>query len=326
MAQPDLEKFIRRGVAVKIQAAEGTAEAPNTATDGIRFYDGQSGTEFDSLEENRDRPFFGGNEFATFNHRAFIGGSVHLYPPETPGDAVDGTPDADRLLLLGGFTKVLVAGPPGVTRYNPVSSGFPVGTADFWHAGTKRRIFDARAAISALSLAIGERARVNLRLLGTYTSIDEDALPSITVPETLGPVMQAANSITRLEVAGGPGAFQCWGKSLSIDLGTQLASKEYTEKKVNAIDGRSPTWSLRVARQAKADFDPWALRKAGTYIEGAQRLIGASDLYTELGFRGLIREINEVDIDGDYGWELSGPAIPTSAGGDECYIEFGTHV
>ena len=38
-----------------------------------------------------------------------------------------------------------------------------------------------------------------------------------------------------------------------------------------------------------------------------------------------MEQVGPYGFDGDYGWELSGPAIPTSAGGDECYIEFGTH-
>ena len=42
----------------------------------------------------------------------------------------------------------------------------------------------------------------------------------------------------------------------------------------------------------------------------------------KLSFRGQIEQISEVDIDGDLGWELSGPCIASSAGNDEFALEF----
>jgi hypothetical protein len=325
MAQPALEKFDRRGLALKIQAVAGTPETPSAVTDGIRFYDGSSGTEFDSLEENRDKPFFGGNPISTFNHRAYIEGYVHLYPPETPGDAADGTPAVHPLLLISGMTRVLDA-VGGTTRYNPVSSGIAIATANFWHSGTVRRLYDGRGNISSLSLEIGNRAKAQLRVQGSYDDIGEQALPAITVPEETGPVIEASNSVTKIvQMPGGVAgaALNVWGKALSIDFGSQLTSKEYTEHKETAIDGRSPTFTLRIARTAKADFDPWAVRKANTLITASLRVSNADGRYSETGIRGQIREINETEIDGDYGWEITGPCIPSSAGGDEFYIEFG---
>ena len=326
MAQPNLEKFIRRGLTLKLQPTPGVPVVPSAATDGVRFYDGQSGTEFDALEENRDRAYFSGNEFSTFNHRAFIEGAVHLYPPATPGAAVGGTPECHALLLIAGMAQTLDQ-PNNLTRYNPISTGIALATSNFWHAGTLRQIYDARANISALSMEIGNRARAQLRVQGFYDSMGEQALPAVTVSETLGPVIEAANSTMRITqypggVAGAP--LLVWGKALTVDFGSQLASKEYTEHKETGIDGRQPTLTLRLARTAKADFDPWAVRKAGTYITATMRVKNSDNRYTEFGIRGLIRDINETDIDGDYGWEITGPCIATSAGGDEFYIAFGT--
>ena len=80
---------------------------------------------------------------------------------------------------------------------------------------------------------------------------------------------------------------------------------------------------LRIARTALADFNPWALRDAGTLITASLKLSESDQRYSELGIRGQIEQINEVDIDGDYGWELTGRCVPSDAGGDEFYIEFG---
>lgn len=327
MAQPQLEKFARRGMALKLQPVAGTAVVPSVLTDGVRLYDGASGTEFDTLEENRDKPFFSGNEFTTYNHRAFIEGAVHLYPPTTPGAAgAAGTPDCHNLLLIGGMAQTL-DNVNHLTRYVPISNSIPMATADFYHSGTLKHVYDCRANISALGMEIGNRARAQLRVQGFYDDIAEQAVPAVTVTETFGPVIEAANSTLRViqypnDVAGA--ALLCWGKALTIDFGSTLSGKQFTEHKETGIDGRAPTFTVRLARTLKADFDPWAVRKAGTFVVFLMRVKNSDGRYTQFGVRGLIREVNETDIDGDYGWEISGPCIATAAGGDEFYIEFGT--
>lgn len=325
MAQPALEKFIRRSVDIVIQPVAGTPTVPNPATDRVRFYDGSSGTEFDSVEENADKPFFSGREFTTYNHRAFVEGSIHVYPPAIPGDAVDGTPHCDTLLRVAGMAKVLddVA---GTTRYEPISDNVPLATADWRQADLRRRIYDARANISALMLEIGQRPKATVRLQGAYDAVVDEAMTAGTAPSELPPVMQASNSLTRITVLPGGAPYQAWGKSLTIDFGNTLTSKEYTEHRETSIDDRQARFTLRVSKQTLADFNPWALRRDSTFVALAQRLISADGRYVEFGVRGQIRDINEADIDGDYGWELSGPCVATSAGGDEFYVEFGTHV
>lgn len=323
MAQPALTKFTRRALALALQSAEGTPASPDTATDGVRLYDGSSGTEFDEFTENPDRPHFTGNPFAVTNERAFIQGNFRLYPPETPGDSSDGTPDCHRLLLPGGMTQVL-DDVGGTTRYNPISSGIALSTGYWWHAGTHLQVVDARHQISSLIMQIGQRHQGQVRIQGSYSEVLEEALPSVTLPGTLGPIINSANSTAKIVELPGGDDLAVWAKSLSIDFGSDLKTKEYTEYKTNAIDDRLASWTMRIARTAKADFDPWALRSAGTMIQASMRVVGAGDKYSEQGIRGQIRDINPVDIDGDYGWELSGPCVASDAGGDEFWIEFGT--
>lgn len=322
MAQPALEKFIRRNLMLKVQASEGTPVTPSTSTDGIRLYDGASGVEHDEVTENIDKAFFSGPEIATTNHRAFITGGLRLYPPAVPGHAADGIPDCDLPLRLAGMTRVLDA-PGKTTRFNPISAGMPVATAYWSHAGTQKQVFDARAAISALSMQIGERYQAQLRVQGSYNDVAETALPAVTLPSGNGPVITAANSIAQLTILPGGDPLNVWAKSLAIDFGNQLRTKEYTEKKINTIDDRQATWTMRLARTAKSDFDPWALLRNGTFIQASMRVTGAANLYAEHGIRGQIRGVSEVDIDGDYGWELSGYCVASAAGGDEFWIEFG---
>ena len=115
-----------------------------------------------------------------------------------------------------------------------------------------------------------------------------------------------------------------WAKELSIDIGSQIGTKEYTSHKSTQINDRQPTFSLRIARTALADFNPWTVRDALSIITARIRtMVTDPGLYTEIGIRGQIENINEVDIDGDLGWELTGPCIASNTGGDEMYIEFG---
>ncbi|MGQ0529988.1 MAG: Ig domain-containing protein [Panacagrimonas sp.] len=322
MAQPALEKFIRRALALKLQDLEGTPVAPSNSTDGVRLYDGQSGTEVDSTKDNPDVPHFAGASMFVFNKRAFIEGMFRLYPPSIPGDAVDGSPDCHSLLLPAGMTRVLNAG-ARTTRYNPISAGIPLSTANWFHAGTVLNVFDARHAISGLMLEIGKRFEGKIRVQGTYEDIDEISLPTVTVSDQDGPVVQSFNGVTQITVLPGGSPLNVWGKSLSLDFGSDLKTKEYTELKTNTIDGRDPKFTLRCARTAKADFDPTAVRDASGFITASLRVKGSDGRYAKMGIRGQIESVKAVDIDGDYGYEISGMCVASSAGGDEFYIEFG---
>ena len=327
MAQPQLEQFTKRGLAVALRAGgtPGVPVIPLPASNGVMLFNGQSGTEFDPIEREVDRPFFGGTPFAVGAKRAFIEGEFELYPPATPGAAATSDADCGVLLLPAGMTAVKNA-VAKTTRYNPISSGIAISDDYWWHAGLLKKVQAARHNITGLILEVGNRFRGNVRIQGDYTDVEEAALPAIVLPETVPVVARADNTVTKITtlpggVAGAP--LNVWAKSLAVDFGNQIQQKEYTEHKETGITSRQPTWTLRVAKTSLADFDPWAVRDAGTLLTASLRLTQAANIYSELGVRGQIEQINEVDIDGDYGWELSGRCIPSSAGGDVFYIEFG---
>jgi len=321
MAQPNLEQFKKRGVVAKIEAIVGTDAGPTALANGVMLLNGTSGTEVDKVERPIDRPFFGGTPFAVSNERGFIEGEFELYPPATPGALATSSADCEVLLLPAGMTSVKdeVA---KTTRYNPISDGIKSSTAYFFHAGTQKKILGARHNLTGLSITIGDRFKGNVRVQGDCKDVSEAALPTITLPDTVPTPARAENTETNVVVNGGA-KLLVWAKSLSVDIGNQQATKEYTSHKETGITDRSPTFSLRIAKTALADFDPWTVRRSAATFEASLRLKEADGRYSELGIRGQIETINEVDIDGDYGWEISGPCVPSSAGGDELYIEFG---
>ena len=329
MAQPALDFFKRRGVIGAIEAVEGTDEGPLPAADGILLLDGRSGTEFDKVERPIDRLVFTSNPFVVANKRCYIEGQFELFAPAAPGtdDAVN-----DVLLQTAGMASDKTAGTSsvtGVTRYNPVSTGVPSATFYWWHVNKHKKVLGARCNISSLAMTIGERFRGQVRIQGTYEDVSTDALPSITTYDNVPLVSTHDNSTCYVNTdPDGAGVdLLVWAKELSIDFNNALGSKEYTSHKTHAISDRQATWNLRIAATDLADFNPWTLRDAGTVISGRYRMDEGDGLYSELGFRGQIDTIEETDIDGDYGWQLSGSCIASSSAtetaGDEFYVEFG---
>jgi hypothetical protein len=328
MAQPELERFKRRGVTLAVETVEGVDQAPTAVANGIQMFDGRSGTEFDRRDRPLDRAFFTNDPFVVGNRRSFIEGGVELYSPSAPGAAgATGQSDIHALLTIAGLTLVrsLTAGVIARSRYNPVSAAIASATAYWYHVDILRKVLGARANLSGVKQEIGERFMAQARILGTYTDVTQVAIPTITYPTTVPPVSTHLNSEAYIDLdAEGAGAeLLVWAKRLSLDFGSELTSKEYTSVMRNQINDRRATWSMLIARTALADFNPWAVRDAATIISARYVLEEtAGGMASELGIRGQIETIEEADIDGDLGWELSGPCIASSAGGDEFYISF----
>jgi hypothetical protein len=336
MAQPALDFFRKRSVLVKAEVTEGTDPIPVGGTDGIRFFDGSSSTEFDTVDRNEDKAHFGNNPFAVANRRATVQGTFELYPPATPGAASTSDADCAKVLLPSGFavTKNLAA---KTTRYNPISAAIPSVTAYWYHTSTLLKILGARGNLSSLGIEIGQRFTGQASLMGEYTEVTSAAMPSVTLPTKVPVVSSKRNSECIISTLGrGATAssvntplvdLHTWAKALTVDLGNALAYREYTEKGVAGITDRAPTFTLRLAKtDISADFNPWFVRDNGIIIEAAYRLYEDDTkdaLWSELGIRGQIEQVTPTDIDGDYGWELTGRCIPSSAGNDELYIAFG---
>lgn len=325
MAQPQLDFFRKRGLALKLRAVADTPVVPTSALNAIMLFDGTSGTETDNIERNIDRVVLGHVPFVVGNKRAFIEGDFELFPPATPGQVATSDAACGPLLLPAGFS-VAKDDEAKTTRYNPISAAMPISDAYWWHSGTELKVAAARHNVTQLGLTIGDRFKGHIRVQGDYTTVLETALPTdFAFDPTLPVVATYANTTCQIDTGADGSPLTVWAKSLLMDLGNTITQKEYSSHKETGVSDRRPTWTLRIARTALADFNPWAVRDAGTVVAVTMRQLVTTPtgLYTELGVRGQIEGINPVEIDGDYGWELTGRAIPSDAGGDECYVEFG---
>lgn len=336
MAQPALDFFKKRAILIKAEATEGTDAVPLPATDGFQFFEGSSSTEYDSVDRMIDKPHFGNDPFVVANRRATIQGTFELYPPATPGAAATSNAFCEKVLFPAGMTVVKTVGTK-TTRYNPISSGIPTVSNYWYHTGTLLKVLGARANISSLGIEIGQRFTGQASIMGEYTAVSADVLPSVTLPSKIPVVSSKRNSELLLGtlVRGGTTstsgvplvALHTWAKALTIDFGNQLGYREYTEKGVAGITERKSTFTLRLAKtDITADFNPWFVRDNGIIITAAYRLYEADtkdSLFSELGIRGQIEQITPTDMDGDYGWEITGRLIASSSGNDEFYIGFG---
>lgn len=341
MAQPSLDWFKKRALLVKAETTEGTDATPVAGTDGFRLFDGSSSTEFDKIERPLDKAFFGGDPFGVANRRAKIEGEFELYPPATPGGASTSDADCAKVLLPAGMS-VVKDNVGKTTIYNPISTAIPTVTAYWYHVDSLLKVLGARANISGLALEIGQRFKAKASIQGDYTSVDAASMVAPTLPTKVPVVGSARNMRAALSTlvkgatastVGSPLVnLLVWVKSLSVDFGSDLKHKEYSSLSVNQISDRKPTFNLKIARtDITNDFNPWFVRDNGIVLTAKVRLFensGTPDatltgLYSAINIRAQIENITRTDIDGDYGWEITGPCLPSSAGGDEFSIEFG---
>jgi hypothetical protein len=407
MTQPTLDYFKKRSVLIKAESSDNTDSLPVGATDGFTFFDGKSSTEFDKVERNVDRTYFGGYAFGVANRRSSIEGDFELYAPATPGAVSTSDADCGKVLLPSGMAVVKNSG-ANTTTYNPISASIPSITTYFQHVDNLLRVTGGRVDLSNVAMQIGERFKAHAKVTGNYTemgmsgavftgsiallvmtvtavasgvitvgqtvtgtgvtantriinqltgvvggtgtytvSISQTAasttitgaMDSVVLPTKVPVICTSLNSTCLLNTLVSGGTARTVGsplsnlhvnaKSLSIDFGSALKHKEYTELTVNQITDRLPKWSLRINRtDLGSDFDPYFVRDNAILMTGIFSLYESNTksacLASALAYRGQIETIAEADVDGDMCWDLSGPCIPSSSGGDELYIQFFT--
>lgn len=323
MAQPNLQSFKRRGFAIKAEVTEGTDSVPTSSANAFRLFDGSSSIEGDVVERPVDSDVFGHDPFVVGNQRVIVEGDLELIPPTTPGDAALGKIAARHVLFPCGMAETLTA-TDDLTEYKVISDAIPSASLYFWHSGTQRKGTGGRGDLSGLMMAIGDRFKARTKLQGSYTTFAETALPTFDYSAfTIPTVSRKDNSIMRAATLTG-GWVHLRAKSLSVDFNNGVATKEYTQFGATTISERKPLATLRFARPAVADINFHALRDAGTFIKSDFTLVEADGRYSRLSIQGQIENITDTDIDGDFGYEVTVRCIPTSTGGDEVIVEFGT--
>lgn len=324
MAQPDLDFFTSRAVAIKAQPLPGTDPVPTSAVNSFQLLDGKSTTAFDKQQRNLDRPYLGNQRYGVTNKRATVEGTIEIIPPVNPGDVTDGKTTTGLVLAAAGMVETY---DPVTfkTFLKPISRAIPAVAARWYHAGTRLNVQNARANMTGFGIPMDDRFKAAMVLQGAYTQMEEVAMPTDwDYTEFLDPTfVTPENSLFEFGLVDGSiTALANWGKSLTVDFGNTLTQKRYTTLRRTDVAGRAGTFNCLVARPAKADFDLWALRDAGTLITMTYKLIEADGRYSQMYAQGQLDQITDTNVDGDRAVQLTGVCIPVT-GNDEFNAEFG---
>ncbi len=314
---PSIERFENRGFALKKEVTEGTDSVPTALVDAFQLIDGKSSIKADSLDRKLDRPYMNARRKKFSNFRAEVEGTIELVPPAVPGT---GKASVGLGLQIAGMAETLAVGPPAKTVYTPISKLIPSATGYFWHAGTLKKMVGARANISSLDHSINKWLTAQIKIEGGCAALlTEDALPTTFDFTAFTEPTIATTENMELLING----FAVNGLSHMVEFGNDLKTMSHTEARRSFIGDRDSTVKLRFYRTLKADFDPHAKWKAGDLVTAKSTTAEADLRATVLTSQFQVTDVQEVEIDKEYGWEISGILVATGAtGGNELEIAF----
>lgn len=309
----DVEFFNQRTLLLKEEVAEGTSSNPTPVANAFQLFEGKASTEMESVERKLDRPFFTASTKLPTNRRRVIEGSFEIVPPAVPGTQ---PAPCDLILQIGGMARSYDAA-AWVTRYNPISRGIKTATAHWYHGLRFTEVTGCRAAISAVTFKIGDFTKASSKIQGSFIDVTDAALPTnADFSGFRSPVVVAAENAALVV-----GDIAVIGKELTLDFGSDLKAQEYTGVRLHRIVGRAPTYKVRFVPPPAVDFDAYAKQRRGEIIPISFLVREEDGRTTVLFVRGQIEKVDEADIDGDYGYELSGNVLP-DAGNDEFLLFF----
>lgn len=319
--QPELRQFDQRGIVI---GPAGTSLAP--ATHALRLLDGSSDTTADRVERNIDTPYLGAKPASMKNHRAMINGTIELTPPAAPGQPTTGVSSAKRALLCCKITETLTP-LSRLTRLTPHSGADTLSDAIWWHAGLYLEVSDMAGDLSDLTMEIGQAFKGKVAYEGPYEELAEDDLPEdwdySAFPEPT--VAEYSNSTLIINSLGDAAItdLHLRAKKLSATFGNGKAVHEYTEYKKGQVSTRDGKFTILIALTDLGDFNPDAFKRSREIISVEWMLREADGRYSLLGVRGQIDNVKVVEIEKKAGFEITGACIPSDAGNDEIWIEFG---
>ncbi|HSX60897.1 MAG TPA: Ig domain-containing protein [Tahibacter sp.] len=304
----DIELFSQRALLLGKQTAEDVPATLAAATHAFQIFDGKSSTETDSVERKVDRPFFAAPRKMITNRRRIIEGGIELVPPLTPGSQ---PAPCELMLEIGGMARSYVDA--WVTRYNPISRDIECATAHWFHGKKFTEVTNARAAISGLTFKVGDFNKAMTKTQGSFTEVTDDDLPTgVDYSQFRDPVVVSAEN-SRMAVNG----VRVNAKELSLDFGSDLKAKEFTDLRTHRIGDRVATYKARFVPATTDDLDVYELQRTNTIIPMSFLVIEDNGNTTMLTVRGQIEKIDESDEAGDFVYEISGNCHPTDDGGDE---------
>lgn len=306
-----LESFEKRNLQVAIEAAEGTAETLDPATDSIIIQGGTSEISGEVAELNRDQAKFSNRPFVYGRERGTVTGQVELIGSGTAGNAAPIGP----VLQVCGMAETLTVGTDAV--YNTITDSIPSATVGFDHAGLFKTLVGARGNLSGVQFDVGSFLLANLTLTGFVDSDAERSIPGTvdTSAFETPPVIRNDNALFSID------GVNLEATSFSIDFGNDLPFIEHTEGQRILIADRRGTFSATFFAPAKASFDVYALRNANSGLPIVAQ-VGSTPGNTQIDLvSAQIETVQETDVQGFKAYQIGG-RILQSAGDDDIVFTF----
>ncbi len=295
----------------KIQTTDGTAEVGLTgALNAIRLVNGKQKTDMQFAEIARNSASSGANPsipgVETWSCEAEI---------ELVGAAVIGAaPIIDPLLQVCGHASVLT--PTTKAEWNPITNGIKSLTGWYLHGNREVKSYDVRGALNALSFKINDFPKSSLSLTGRITT-DVDSVSDYAGVD-FSAVQDPLSIITETFL------LQLNGINLDCtEFGVQFNREVKAHVNSEAIRTQNKKFNTGFTatfiRPAYATFNPIALRKAGTLMNllASVTTTPAGRNFSVLATKAQILQVEEVDVDGYIGFQVTGKLTKFNDGNND---------
>lgn len=294
---------------LSVQTALGAAvaEGSMTAATAVQVFDLESGGSDTPVERNISLPYFSAPKTTYGKRLRTVKGMIDLIGAATAGNAAP----IGALLRACGHAQTLDAGVDA--EYSPISTGFEYATIHDFTANQRRRLVDCIGGINSIKASIGSYHQAEFELLAPYASPTQAEPPAgISFASFQEPPL-IDTPTWLLEV----GATEVNATELLINMEVQKGLANGSEVTVSRYRGRKVTGTIKMWRAALADFNPWTLYENHTattltsVIDG-----GAGKISTVLLSAVQFGMPKDIDLEGDWGYEIPFTARATSPGNE----------
>lgn len=224
----------------KIQAAEGTAETLNVASDAIDCYELTSNPGNEEIEIRRDRPFSGSRSVRTINHMLTTQGNVYLV-----GTDPWAAPRIGRILRACGHVET--AGTDDYT-YTPTSnrSQLPFLTLRHDDGDYRYLVKDARGVITEFRFNMGEVPSAGFTIMAPFNAATDLTQATMATPtyDAIQDPLSITEEAAQLDLDGEE--MHCYGLVVSTGRNNTMTRNMATSKSKN--DKHAATFTMRVMR------------------------------------------------------------------------------
>jgi hypothetical protein len=294
----------------KLQATEGAAETGLTgASNAIRLVNGKSKIDRQFATIVRDSQNSGNNRANPGSKSFSLDAEIELI-----GAAPAGTrPNIDPILQVCGHASVVTASTK--VEWNPITNGIKALTGWFKRGSREVKAYDVKGGLGALSFKMNDFAKATFSAKGRvdadadevadYAGVDWSAVqdPLAIITDTFLLQLSGVNmDCTEFGVQ--------FGRTANVHVNSE--AQKVNNKK------HAATFSATFIRPKYSVFNPNALADAGSEITLLSSVTGvATRNFSVLATKAQILQVEEADVDGFFGWTVTGQLNKFNAGANE---------